>query len=308
MKLEGRVLATGLDFAEGPIALRDGSVLVVEVFGGRLTRVFSSGKIELVADTGGGPNGAAIGPDGFCYLCNNGGYKSYRDASGQLRAAGIAKDYAGGSIQRVDLDSGAVETLYTHCGDNRLSGPNDLVFDRHGGFWFTDLGRSYGRVADRGAVYYARADGSMITEAIFPIVTPNGIGLSPDGSTLYVAETDTSRVWAYPVAGEGVLEKDRSLSATGGRLLHGLPGYQHFDSMAVEANGNVCVGTLVRGGVTVFSPEGDLVEFWEASEPYCTNICFGGEDMRTAFVTLGGSGTLLVVDWPRPGLRLNFGR
>jgi gluconolactonase len=62
----------------------------------------------------------------------------------------------GGRIERVDLASGAIEAFYTHCDSEPLKGPNGLVFDRQGGFWFTDLGKTYGRVMDRGAVYYAR--------------------------------------------------------------------------------------------------------------------------------------------------------
>jgi gluconolactonase len=69
-----RVLATGLEFPEGPVAMPDGSVLLVEIRGQRLTRVWPSGRTEVVARIPGGPNGAAIGPDGKCYICNNGGF------------------------------------------------------------------------------------------------------------------------------------------------------------------------------------------------------------------------------------------
>ena len=67
----------------------------------------------------------------------------------------------------------------------------------------------------------------------------------------------------------------------------------------------ICVATLVRGGISVFSPAGELLEFHEADEVYCTNICFGGPDMRTACVTLSGTGRLMAVNWPRPGLALH---
>jgi gluconolactonase len=186
-----------------------------------------------------------------------------------------------------------------------LKGPNDIVFDQAGGFWFTDLGKIYGRPMVRGAVYYARTDGSLISEAVFPIMTPNGVGLSPDGRTLYFTETETSRIWSFAITGEGQVEKLPWPSPNGGKLLHGLPGYQRFDSLAVKACGNICVATLVRGGISVFSPGGDLVEFHEAPEVYCTNICFGGEEMRTAFITLSGTGRLFAVDWPRAGLPLH---
>jgi gluconolactonase len=81
-------------------------------------------------------------------------------------------------------------------------------------------------------------------------------------------------------------------------------GYQRFDSMAVEETGNVCVGTLVTGGITVFSPGGEKLEYWQGPEPYCTNLCFGGPEMKTVYVTVSGTGRLIALDWPRAGLPL----
>lgn len=303
LKLKGRVLAKGLKFPEGPVAMPDGSVLVVEIQGQRLMRVLPSGNLEVAAHLGGGPNGAALGPDGCCYVCNNGGF-SWRTDDGFSRPTGEAADYTGGCIQRVNLADGKVETLYTHCDGVPLHGPNDIVFDAHGGFWFTDFGKKF---ADRlllGGLYYARADGSFIRRAAFPFMTPNGIGLSPDGKTLYASETETSRLWSYPVLGPGELQLQPFPSPNGGRLVHGLPGYQRFDSLALEESGNICVATLVRGGISVFSPDGRLIEFHEAPEGYCTNICFGGPERRTAYITLSGYGQLFEAEWPRPGLRL----
>jgi gluconolactonase len=303
LKLRGRVLAKGLKFPEGPVAMPDGSVLLVEIQGQRLMRVRPNGDLEVAAHLGGGPNGAALGPDGHCYVCNNGGF-SWRTDDGFTRPTGESADYAGGCIQRVNLADGNVETLYTHCEGVPLHGPNDIVFDAHGGFWFTDFGK---KLADRlllGGLYYARTDGSFIRRAAFPFITPNGIGLSPDGRTLYAAETETSRLWSYPVLGPGELQLQPFPSPNGGRLVHGLPGYQRFDSLALEESGNICVATLVRGGISVFSPDGRLVEFHEAPEGYCTNICFGGPERRTAYITLSGYGQLFEAEWPRPGLRL----
>jgi gluconolactonase len=304
MNLNGREITKGLKFPEGPIAMADGSVLVVEIEGARLIRVGADGTKHVAAELGGGPNGAAIGPDGKCYVCNNGGFNWLHADDGYARPHGRADHYTGGSIQRVDLGTGAVETLYSECDGVTLKGPNDIIFDGKGGFWFTDHGKSYGRLMDRGAVYYARVDGSFIKEAAFPVITPNGVGLSPDGGTLYVTETETGRLWSYPVIGPGELAKAPWPSPNGGKFLGGPGGYCRFDSMAIEANGNICVATLVNGGITVFSPAGELLEFHKAPEGYCTNICFGGEDMRTAYITLSGYGTLLEVKWPRPGLKL----
>ncbi len=305
MKLQYREVTSGLKFPEGPIAMADGSVLVVEIEGGRLIRVLPDGQKQVVSELGGGPNGAAIGPDGACYVCNNGGFNWVHHDDGFARPHGRADSYEQGGIQRVDLQTGAAEWLYTQCNGNRITGPNDIVFDKDGGFWFTDHGKSYDRLMDRGAVYYARIDGSFIKEVAFPLITANGVGLSPDGKTLYATETETGRLWAWPIIGPGEVAKEPWPSPAGGKLLGTPQGYQRFDSLAVEAGGNICVASLVYGGISVFAPSGGLVEFYEAAEPYCTNIAFGGPGMRTAFITLSGYGQLIAADWPRPGLVLH---
>ena len=302
--MEIRTLAEGLEFPEGPVALGDGSVVVVEIAAGRLTRVMPGGAKTVAALPGGGPNGAAIGPDGKCYVCNNGGFEWV--VEGRHRRPFLqARDYAGGRIERVDLATGAVECLCRAAGEVSLKGPNDLVFDRHGGFYFSDLGKVRAREMDRGAVYYAKADGSAITEVAFPMVTPNGVGLSPDGTTLYVAETEAARLWAFDIVEPGVVRKEPWPSPHGGRLVAGVGGYQRFDSLALDAEGRICVATLINGGITVISPDGRHVEHHPMPDPMTTNICFGGSDMRTAFITLSWAGRLVAVDWPVPGLRLN---
>ena len=166
-----REITSGLQFPEGPVAMNDGSVLVVEVTRGTLTRVRPNGTKEVVAETGGGPTGAAIGPDGKVYICNNGGLKFTEDGS---PTEGLPPGYTSGCIQRVDLASGKVDVLYTECHGHPLRGPNDLVFDSTGGFWFTDFGKVQERQKDRTAIYYAKPDGSLIKEMIFPIDGPNG--------------------------------------------------------------------------------------------------------------------------------------
>lgn len=303
LPLKGRVIAEGLLFPEGPIALPDGSVLVAEIQGARLVKVHADGRKQVVAELGGGPNGAALGPDGHVYVCNNGGF-GWRTDDGFTRPTGAADGYRGGYIQRVNLQTGAVQTLYTECDGVPLHGPNDIVFDAQGGFWFTDFGKTFDDRIMRGAVYYASTDGRFIRRAAKHLLTPNGVGLSPDGKTLYVSETEASRLWSYPITGRGELALAPWPSPNGGELVHGLPGYQRFDSLAVEEGGNICVATLVRGGISVFSPSGGLLEFHTAPEGYCTNICFGGADRRTAFITLSGYGQLFAAEWPRAGLAL----
>ncbi len=306
MKL--REIARGLQFPEGPIAMDDGSVLLVEIARGTLSRVTVDGRISVVADLGGGPNGAAIGPDGAVYVCNNGGFKWHTEADGTLRPVAQADDYSGGRIERVNLATGQAERLYDSVAGLGLRGPNDLVFDAHGGFYFTDLGKSREADMDLGAVYYGRTDGSAASVVARPLLTPNGVGLSPDGSTLYYAETAGARLYAFDITAPGQVRKDSWPSPNGGRMLSASPGgmLQRFDSLAVDALGNICVATLMHGGISIISPDGRLCSHVPLPDRMTTNLCFGGPGRRTAFVTLSGTGRLFAIDdWPIPGLALN---
>lgn len=298
------IIADGLRFPEGPVAMTDGSVVVVEIAAGRVTRIRPDGAKETVAEPGGGPNGLAIGPDGKLYCCNNGGF-NWRENGGYLAPHGQADDYAGGRIERIDLATGTVETLYRD-GDFgcSLRGPNDIVFDDAGGFWFTDHGKSRERTRDITGIFYAKADGSHLAEVVFPSENPNGIGLSPDGRRLYAAETYTCRLMAFNVVAPGQVD------GTAGPGGPGIPlyrpaGYKFFDSLGVEAGGNICVATIGESGISVISPAGELVEFVLTDDIFTTNICWGGADMMDAYVTLSGTGRLARTRWPRPGLKLH---
>jgi gluconolactonase len=238
-------------------------------------------------------------------VCNNGGFAWHQ--RGETIVPGLqAPDYQGGSIQAVDLHTGVVETLYTHSDQGQLRGPNDIVFDADGGFWFTDLGKTRQRDMDRGFVCYARADGSGCREVIRAMMTPNGVGLSPDGKRLYVAETVPGRVWWWEISAPGQVRIERTGTANRGHLLVGLPGYQEFDSLAVDSAGYVCVATLHNGGITVIAPDGSSVTHVPMPDPVTTNICFGGPDWQTAYITLSQTGRLVALPWPRPGLALPY--
>lgn len=303
-----REVTSGLKFPEGPIAMPDGSVVVVEIQSGTLARVSPDGSIDRFADCGGGPNGAAVGPDGQIYVCNNGGF-AWFEVGGMTAPGPQPPDYIGGRIQKVDPDTGAVSDLYTECDGRGLRGPNDIVFDTEGGFYFTDLGKTREREVDRGAVYYAQPDGSSIQEIVFPLDHPNGIGLSPDGSRLYVAETMTGRVWQWDIESPGVLKPGaQPFTPAGATLLHAFEGFQLLDSLAVDSEGNVCVATLVTGAVTAIRPDGTVKEVVKVPEHdvFVTNICFGGDDLRTAYITSSGRGKLYTTEWSCPGLKLNF--
>lgn len=301
---EFTIIADGLRFPEGPVAMPDGSVILVEIEAGRITRVRPDGRKETVAEPGGGPNGLAMGPDDKLYCCNNGGF-GWIDRPGMLFPHGAAADYAGGRIERIDIETGAVETLYKD-GDFGciLRGPNDIVFDAHGGFWFSDHGKTMPRARDVTGIFYARADGSHLEEVVFPSENPNGIGLSPDGATLYAAETWTCRLMAFPVIAPGKVDLAGGINP--GTPLFRPAGYKFFDSLAVEAGGNICVATIGESGITVISPAGEQVDFVPTPDVFTTNICWGGDDLRTAYVTLSSTGRLVAMRWPRPGLKLRY--
>ena len=302
------LIASGLQFPEGPIWLRDGRILVVEIKTGTLAAVSPDGTVERVATTGGGPNGAAVGPDGKVYVCNNGGFEWY-ELNGIVAPGPQPADYIGGRIQRVDIDTGEVEDLYTEVDGHPLRGPNDIVFDAEGGFYFTDLGKSRARDVDKAGVYYAKADGSSVTELAYGLDHANGIALSPDDRNLYVAETITGRVWTWEIASPGVFQPPAE-PVGHGTLLYSFDGYQLLDSMAVDAAGNVCVATLFTGAVSVVSPDGKLLDQYKVPEPdpFVTNVCFGGDGYETAYVTSSGRGLLYKMAWPRAGHPLHFER
>lgn len=303
MQLPLELVAEGLQFPEGPVALADGSVLFTEIRRGTLSRVRPGGQRETVAELGGGPNGAAIGPDGAVYVTNNGGSFHWVEKDGLTLPGPRPPAHQGGSIQRVDLRTSEVRTLYTECNGQRLIGPNDLVFDKNGGFWFTDHGAGTPTERLFGGLYYATPDGSHITCAVPRLLAPNGVGLSPDGKTVYVADTLLARLWAFEVQGPGMV---RAISPfEPGRSVANLPGVVYLDSLAVEASGKVCVATIVNGGITIFDPSG-ATEHVAVPDLMCTNLCFGGADMRDAWITASSTGRLYKARWPRPGLRLHF--
>jgi len=302
-----RVVATGLQFPEGPVAMADGSVLVVEISAGRITRCRSDGTTEVVAEPGGGPNGAAIGADGALWVTNNGGCFDWHEVMGlNFPGSPPPASYSGhGALQRIDLATGEVTNVVEEVDGHPLKAPNDLVLSADGSIWFTDHGTREARTSDRTGAYWCAPDGSEVREVVFPLDAPNGIGLSPSGDTLYVAETHTGRLWSWPVLGPGQLGGESPFGPSGGLLL-GDPFGHLYDSLAVDGDGWICIATLgERSGITSFSPDGTEVEHMALPDPLTTNICFAADG--SAFITMSGTGQLVAVDWPRPPGKLHFG-
>ena len=301
------IVATGLQFPEGPIAMDDGSVIFVEIKAGKLTRLAPDGTLSTVATTGGGPNGAAIGPDGAIYVCNNGGFAWY-EQDGLLLPGNAADDYTTGRIERVDIATGAVTRLYDKTDDGlALSGPNDIVFDAHGGFWFTDLGKHFPHHETKGGLFYGKADGSSCVCAVYG-PNLNGVGLSPDGTKVYAAVTAGRVILEFDITGPGTVAPS-PLAAAPGRFVATWGTKTYLDSLAMEANGNIAQATLIEeAGVTSIDPATGAKEFFAFPDLLTTNIAFGGADMRDAWVCLSTTGKMARCRWPRPGLRLNFNR
>jgi gluconolactonase len=282
------IVAEGLAFPEGPVVMADGSVIVVELAGGRITRCWN-GRTETICDIGGGPNGAAIGPDGALYVCNNGGLDLVKFQN--ARGAGHE-----GRVERVDLATGKFERLYDACDGIALEAPNDVVFDADGRMWFTDLGKSHDGIRTASGLFSALPDGSSIAAINRHAVSYNGVGLSPDGRHVYVADTHQARLWRY----------DRAVEPQRPTWVATAPGPVGFDSLAVTAAGNICVATLYQGGITTITPDGQLSKRDIAGERYVTNIAFGGADMRDAWITWSTTGRLVKTRWDEAGLELPY--
>lgn len=345
------VIASDLAYPEGPVYCEDGSILLVEIKGECLSRVLPSGKKERVAKIAGGPNGAAMGPaiDGAktLYICNNGGmdFSPYPPPESDPPPPGYKPklwvsgnqpdDYKVGKLQSLNLSTGELRDHFSETAltpayppmpmsrwepPYQLRGPDDLVVDKEGGVWVSDFGKQRPRDRDITGIYYMSPDRSTLRQAIYPLNSPNGIALSPDGKWLYVALSYERRVAKYEVGPGGTFKPnpktlDGSYTVTGD-----FPGISVLDSMAVDCEGNLYVTTMipqgydptVSGGITVISPDGKTVCFQEITLPggepcpLPSNICFGGPDLKTAFVTCGGTGHLLSIPSKVPGLKLNF--
>ena len=140
------------------------------------------------------------------YITNNGGSFTWPQQDGLTIPGPTPASHTGGMIQRYDLKTGQLTTLYDACEGRRFVGPNDLVFDRQGGFWFSDHGCSTPEGRKFGALYYAKTDGSHVARLRDHLIAPNGVGLSPDEDVVYLADTQLGRLWAFDIEAPGQLK------------------------------------------------------------------------------------------------------
>lgn len=282
--MQTEIVATGMGRAEGLTFDRAGNLFVCDMAGMRVLRVAADGTVATMAENGGCPNGMALAPDGTFIICNNGGFGEGREAP---------------RMERMHPD-GRLEVLFDAVDGEPVNALNDITFDEHGNFYCTDPqfpadGTVYTHICPPADVIFGRADGTLRRLGL-SIRFPNGIAISPDGSTLIVAETQTRQLHAYAIHEPGVLGPARLF----GELPTGYP-----DGMAYDEAGNLLVCGYGSGTVYVFAPEGGKpIGSLGFEDPLITNLCFGGPDMRRIFVAHSGTGRVVATEWHTPGMVL----
>lgn len=263
------VLAEGLGFPEGPVWLGPERVAFTEIRG-QCVSLYDHGRFTRVAKTGGGANGATLGPDGALYVANNGGLSLGHDGRWS------ASELIAGRIQRVTLD-GKVEDVAVDLPGAPPNRPNDLCFGRDGLLYYTDP-HNWEDLANLGLGRLARTtlDGRVELVAEIPAF-PNGLAFGPD-DRLYVAQSLTQKILVIdPVPG--------ATPVIHGTLPSGFP-----DGFCFDATGRLYVAGSLGDVLVVFEPDGSVgqvIEMGEGSEP--TNCCLGDGML---YVTLAGSGRL----------------
>ncbi len=280
--------ATSIAFTEGPAADAEGNVYFSEIRGNRILKYSPDGAWSEFRNPSRRANGLAF------------------DAQGRLIACEGADVGGGRQVTRTDLSTGKVEVLADRYEGKRLNSPNDLTVDRSGRIYFTDprYGSQEGRELETEDVYLIDTDGSLRRVGTQPdIAKPNGIALSPDGKTLYVADTQPgpprrARVVKFDVEEDGTLANGREHYSFGeGRGI---------DGMAIDVEGNIygAAGNNAnppqnQAGVYVISPGGALLGRIAIPEDAVTNCTFGGDGRSTLYVTAGK--TLFQIRTRNPG-------
>ena len=269
-------LAASVVFTEGPAADAEGNVYFSEITGNRILKYSPGAAWTVFREPSRRANGLAF------------------DAAGRLVACEGAREGGGRQVTRTDLESGKVEVLVGSYEGKKLNSPNDLVVAKNGRIYFTDprYGGQEGRELETEDVYLIDTDGSVKRVATKPeIAKPNGLGLSPDQKTLYVADTQPgppreARVMKFDVREDGGLENPR--------VHYSFGSGRGIDGMTIDVEGNIygAAGNNNNppenhAGVYVISPQGEVVGRIPVPEDAVTNCTFGGPELKTLFITAG---------------------
>jgi len=279
-------VAGPFSFTEGPV-WDGGGVVFSDIPASRILRYdIETGETAVHHEETGHANGLTMGPDGLLYAC------------GQRF----------GRVVRYEADGSRTVVADTFEGDS-LNSPNDLTFDSDGGLWFTDPRYEQGPVEqqplelDHRSVYRVDPDDpSTLTRVTHDTTNPNGLAFSPDGRTLYVAQTDyelgkPSELRAYPVSDGGLGEYE---------VLHDFGDAAGVDGMCLTEDGVIVAAAgSSHGGpgpsLYVFAPDGDVLERHPFPDRLPTNCAFGGDDRSTLYMT-AGSGCLYRIETDLVGL------
>jgi gluconolactonase len=281
--MQSHVVGTGIPFAEGPVWCPDGTVVATSVAAGALFRVWpEEEKVERIADTSGGANGAALASDGSILVTQNGGidFSNLPGVFATLPACVPAEP---------GLQLATPDGTVTYLARGGLLGPNDLAVTDDGRVIFTDPGHYPPSRDDQGRVMVLERDGSVTTSAE-GFQYCNGIVLEADGAVVVVERRGLQRVFPGGER-EWVIEK---LGKGGG------------DGFCRDVDGRFYVASTIEHGIRIVERDGSVVDFLPIEgEGLSTNCCFGGEDMRTLFVTDALPGNLVAFEgMPTPGAAL----
>jgi gluconolactonase len=254
-------LADGFQFTEGPASDKEGNVFFTDQPNDRILKWSTEGKLSTFMEPCGRANGLCFDQEGNLWACADEKNELWRiDPAG--KASVVVKDYQG----------------------KLLNGPNDVWVEPNpsGGLYFTDpyYKRPYWKRGPKEmpeCVYFLAADGKKLVRVVDDMKQPNGIIGTPDGKTLYVADIGADKTYRYTIMADGSL-KDKKLFCQIGS-----------DGMTIDNEGNVYLTGKGKGGVTVFDLTGKEIENIPVAEPWTANVCFGGKDHQTLFITASKS-------------------
>jgi len=251
-------------FLEGPAFDRAGNLYVTDIPYGRVLRVSPAAEWTVVAEYDGWPNGLAIHKDGRIFIA----------------------DHKRG-IMALDAASGRVEPMLEQVRREGFKGTNDLTFAGNGDLYFTDQGQT-GLQDPSGRVFRLRADGNVDC-LLERIPSPNGLVLSKDEKTLFVAVTRANQIWRLPLHPDGTTSKV-------GAFIN-MSGGSGPDGMALADDGSLAVAHVGLGAVWVFDRLGEpIYRLVSCEELSTTNVAFGGSKQAALFITESDSGTILAAD------------